>query len=191
MTEQDNGRIRCAASMLVVVDIQARLAPAISGIDGVIARTSALIEGARGLAVPVVFTEQYPSGLGPTAPALRSLAPEAPVIEKIHFDVMAEPHAPAAFAATGRQTAVVTGTEAHVCVMQSCHGLMDAGYRVALVVDAIGSRREVDRQAAIAALTRRGALTVTTEMVLFQWLERGDTDAFRALLPTIRDLSTV
>ncbi|MEL7349513.1 MAG: isochorismatase family protein, partial [Pseudomonadota bacterium] len=93
MTEQDNGRIRCAASMLVVVDIQARLAPAISGIDGVIARTSALIEGARGLAVPVVFTEQYPSGLGYTAPALRSLAPEAPVIEKIHFDVMAEPHA--------------------------------------------------------------------------------------------------
>ena len=187
---RNSARILRSQSFLLVVDIQGRLAPAIAGIDALVARTAALIAAAQRLDVPVLFTEQYPKGIGHTVESLRQLAPEAQVLEKIHFDALAEDGAVERLAATGRNLAVVVGTEAHVCVMQTCFGLLDNGFSVALVTDAVGSRRAEDRLMAIGRLQSCGATAVTTEMVLFEWLERADNDDFRAVLPSIRDLGS-
>ena len=177
------------ASLLLVVDIQERLAPAIHGLSGVLARTSALIRVARELELPVAFTEQNPKGIGPTLAELRALAPAAPVLEKNRFAATAEPDHLGWIESLGRPQVVVAGTEAHVCVLQTTLGLKQAGLEPYLVRDAVGSRSAHDRDAAICRLTAAGVPVVTTEMVLFEWLEQSGTAEFRAVLPLIKALA--
>lgn len=181
-------RVDRAKAALVVVDMQTRLAPAIAGIDAVTRCNDALIRAASRLSVPVAFTEQNPEGLGRTDPALRGLTSTADLFEKMSFDACRDAPLVAWAAGHRRSQIVVTGTEAHVCVLQTAFGLMDAGFQLVLPTDAVGSRSPEDRRAAIARLQTAGALCVTTEMVLFEWLERAGTDDFRALLPVIRAL---
>lgn len=184
-------RIDHATSLLLVIDLQQRLLPSIANAAELMRTTTALLCAAREFAVPVIFTEQYPAGLGPTAPALIAAAPDdAQVIEKIHFDATVEPALMSAIANSGRTRVVLCGTEAHVCAGQTGLGLRRRGVRVDAVVDAMGSRRSLDRDTAIARLAEAGAGRVTAEMVLFEWLELAGTDSFRRLLPMIRDLGT-
>jgi len=109
------------------------------------------------------------------------------VLEKIHFDAVSEPACTERFAALDRPQAVIAGTEAHVCVLQTALGLKQAGYEPYLVVDAVSSRNATDKAAAVGRLRDAGVSAVTTEMVLFEWLARGDTAEFRDLLPLIKD----
>lgn len=180
-----------ASSVVVAVDLQAKLAPAIHEIDRITHNACRLLRAAATLGVPSVVTEQYPKGLGNSVPAvIEAAGPRAEVVEKIHFGACTEPQMQqslALHASNGRQVAVIFGTETHVCVLQTAFGLLAAGWFVALVVDACGSRTVLDKQIGIDRLTEAGATPVTTEMVLFEWLERADTDDFRALLPLIRD----
>jgi nicotinamidase-related amidase len=88
--------------------------------------------------------------------------------------------------ASGRQQIILTGMETHVCVLQTALGLLEAGFSVYLVADAASSRTPANRQLAIDRLHQAGAHIVSTEMVLFEWLERAGTDDFRALLPLIK-----
>lgn len=175
-------------SLLLVIDMQEKLWPKIHAIDEVLLRNRVLLDMAGQLDVPVVFTEQYPKGLGGTYSDLQDRAPGADVVEKIHFDATADHVLMPVLEKHGRSQIVVTGTEAHVCVLQTVLGLLRHGLDVRLVSDAVGSRRPDDREAGIARLCDAGAIGVTTEMVLFEWLEKADTDDFRRALPTIRDL---
>ena len=178
--------IERAQSILVVVDAQERLAPAIPGGDAALANIALLLKAASRLEVPVLATEHYPRGLGPLAAALRAgLAPEA-IVEKIHFAATGEPGFAARVEASGRSCAVVAGMETHVCVLQTCLGLIGRGLRVVCVADACGSRFDVDYRTALYRLVAAGATVATTEMVLFEWLERGDTPAFKELIADIR-----
>ena len=176
-------------ALLIVVDIQERLAPKIHGVDALRQRNRTLIGAAAKMAVPVVFTEQYPDGLGHTEVELIDLADQPTVFEKIHFSAAAEPGFLELIAGFGRKDMLVTGTEAHVCVLQTILGLINAGYRVRLVADATGSRREEDRALAIGRARDAGVGIVTTEMVLFEWLNRAGTQQFRQLLPEIKALA--
>ncbi len=180
-----------STSLVVAVDLQAKLAPAIHEIDRVAHNACRLLRAAATLGVPSLVTEQYPKGLGTSVPAvIEAAGPGAELVEKIHFGACAEPKMQQSLArhgSNGRQVAVIFGTETHVCVLQTAFGLLAAGWSVALVVDACGSRTVLDKQTGIDRLTQAGATAVTTEMVLFEWLERADTDDFRALLPVIRD----
>jgi nicotinamidase-related amidase len=177
-------------SVLLVVDIQERLLPAIHESEGVLRHTARLLAGAGRLGVPVLVTEQYPKGLGPTVAAIReTLPPGARVVEKIAFSGAAEPavaEAVAALRAEGRDQLVIAGTEAHVCVLQTAIGFRAAGYAVAVVADAVSSRAPHSVSVATARLLHAGCEWVTTEMVLFEWLARAGTDEFRALAPLIK-----
>ncbi len=177
-----------AGSLLLVIDMQEKLGPKIDAIDNVLKRNRVLLETASQLDVPVVFTEQYPKGLGGTYPELLDCAPQRDVIEKVHFNALSGDGLMPLIRKHRRHQIVVTGTEAHVCVLQTAIGLLAGGLDVRLVTDAVGSRRPADREAGIARLRDAGAVCTTTEMILFEWLERADTEEFRRALPRIRDL---
>lgn len=173
-------------SCLLVVDIQERLAPAITGGETLIARVATLIKGAEALNVPILVSEQYPKGLGHTVEPLASLLRGQQVIEKTHFSCLREPGFADHVRRLHRQQVVVVGMEAHVCVLQSVKDLLLHQYDVFVVADGIGSRVEENRRLALERMQRAGASIVTLEMVLFEWLERADRPEFRPVTSLIR-----
>lgn len=174
-------------SVLFVVDVQARLLPAMADPAAVLSRVALLMRAARRLGVPLLVTEQYPEGIGKTVPELAALVTPAETVEKIHFAFTAEPAVQDRLGLLApRRQAVLCGIEAHVCVLQSALGLAAAGWRVAVVADAVGSRRERDRDAGLARLAAAGVTLVTAEMVVFEWLGRAGTDDFRDLLKLVK-----
>lgn len=179
--------IRADESVLVVVDVQDRLLPAIHDSDRVLRNAGILLKAADTLSVPVLVTEQYSKGLGTTAAAVRNLLPVGtPILEKITFASTGEPAFNAALEGLERRQLVLCGTEAHVCVLQTAMGLLRAGYTVHLVADAVSSRTAANHAAAIERLRSAGASIVTTEMVVFEWLERAGTPVFKAVSALIR-----
>ena len=132
-------------AVLLLIDLQERLMPAIYDGEVVVARAVRLAEAARLLEVPIRATEQYPSGLGPTVPQLAAY-PQA-ILTKTTFSAAADPGF-AALLPAGVSQIVVAGCEAHVCVLQTVLGLLGAGRRVVLAADATGSRDPADRAAA-------------------------------------------
>ena len=178
--------IRRTDSLLLVVDIQEKLAPAIHDSATVTANSVRLLEAARRLAVPAFVSEQYVKGLGPSVAAIRNAAVDAHFFEKTHFSCAAEPGVVERLRQCGRPQIILTGTETHVCVLQTALGLLAAGFAVFLVADASCSRTPANRQAALDRRRAAGVGIVTTEMVLFEWLQRAATDEFRALLPLIK-----
>ena len=178
--------IRRADSLLLVVDLQQILAPAIHHSEQVTANAVRLLEGSRQLGVPAFVSEQYVRGLGPSLPAVQTAAVHARFFEKTHFSCAAEPGVLDLLASCGRRQVVLCGTETHVCVLQTAFGLHSAGYEVFLVADASSSRTPENRQAALERLQAGGIGIVTTEMVLFEWLHQAGTDEFRTLLPLIK-----
>lgn len=178
--------IRAADSVVLIVDVQERLAPAVSAADACIARCRRLIEAARRLDVPVLASEHYPQGIGHLVPKLRALVPAERVFEKIRFCAADCPRILDALRALGRGRVLIGGMEAHVCVLQSALGLHARGFRPVVVADAVASRDPAERDLALRRVERHGIELATSEMVLFEWLERGDTEAFRAILPLIR-----
>jgi nicotinamidase-related amidase len=173
-------------SLLLVVDIQEKLAPAIHEAAQVTANTVRLLKATRQLGIPAFVSEQYVRGLGPSLEAIRSAAVAARFFEKTHFSCAAEPGVVELLQTTGRRQILLTGTEAHVCVLQTALGLLAAGFSVFLVADAVSSRTPANRQAAIDRLRASGLSIVTTEMVIFEWLQQAGTDEFRSLLPLIK-----
>lgn len=176
---------------LLLIDAQARLLPALQGTDGMVAACDLLLRAARELDVPVLATAQYPAGLGGVVPSLAMLLPDAPmgaIVEKLAFDAMAEPGMADRVAALGRPNVVLCGAEAHVCVLQTAFGLQAAGYKVIVAADAVASRDAEDRQRGLARMERAGMLVATSEMVVFEWLRRADTAAFKAMIPFIKRL---
>lgn len=172
-------------SLLLVVDLQAKLMPAIDGGEAIVRRTVVLAEAAVRLGVPILVTEQNPAGLGPSVDALRPYA--ADVVEKRHFSA-ARGQGFFERLPPGRRTVLVAGAEAHVCVLQTALGLLDAGFRVALAVDAAGSRRASDKEVALRRMESCGVELVTSEMALFEWLESCDDPAFKSVMGLIKPL---
>ncbi len=175
-----------AHSFLVVIDVQERLAPAMTAGDDAIDRCALLMKAARRLEVPVLLTEQYPKGLGATVPALAELAPPDATVAKLHFSCAEDPRFIDKVETLRRDHAVICGIEAHVCVLQTALGLADRGYAVIVVEDATASRRPADKAAALRRMERAGVTIVTAEMVVFEWLGRAGTPEFKDLSQLIR-----
>ncbi len=174
--------IDARASTLLLIDFQAKLMPAIDNGSAVIANARRLVEAAAMLGVPTLFTEQNPKGLGPTAP---ELAPDPSlVVHKMTFDACREPGFLPRLP-EGRSL-VVAGCEAHVCVLQTVLQLIENGRQVFFVCDAIGSRRPESKEIAIRRMECHGADPVTTEMVLFEWLETAQNPRFREVAALIK-----
>ena len=175
-------------SLLLVIDVQEKLAPAISGIDVLLTRLQALVRGAQKMNVPMIFTEHCPDRIGITVDSIRELAANATYMHKTYFGAVRVNEISERIKSEERCQIVVAGTEAHVCVMQTALGLLQQGYDVFLVFDGIGSREPQDKKIAIERLCLAGAIPVTTEMVLFEWLEHADVDCFREVLSIVKDL---
>lgn len=167
-------------SLLLVVDVQQKLVPLIFDHDRVVDHCRWLIEVAQAVSVPVVFSEQYPRGLGPTVPELRGVAPEAPLVDKVHFSCVAAKCLPEAEMA-GRNQVVLCGIEAHVCVQQTALDLLESGRQVYVVADAVGSRHEMDRDLGIQRMRDLGVQIITREMALFEWAHQAGTPLFKQL----------
>jgi nicotinamidase-related amidase len=169
-------------STLLMIDFQGRLMAAIDEAAATIANARRLVEAAALFGVPALFTEQNPGRLGPTALELRPH--ESHVFAKMTFDAarapgfldrLAEGHA-----------LIVTGCEAHVCVLQTALGLVETGRRVFVVRDAVGSRRPESKEAALRRMERNGVEIVTTEMVVFEWLGSAENPRFRDAVALIK-----
>ncbi len=178
--------IEAATSALMVVDVQQRLAPAVQRSEPCVARCRILLEAARRLAVPVLATEQYPEGLGPTVAELAPLLAPERILAKRRFAAGADPKVAAALQALGRPQIVLCGMEAHICVLQTALDLPRLGLRPIVVADAVASRREEARELALARLRANGVEVVDSEMVLFEWLGVAGTDDFKALVRLIK-----
>ena len=163
-------------AVLLLIDLQERLMPAIYDGEVVGARAARLAEAARLLEVPVRATEQYPPGLGQTVPALAAY-PQA-VLAKTTFSAAADPGFSALLPA-GTSEIVIAGCEAHVCVLQTAFDLLGRGHRIVLAADAIGSRDPADRAAALDRAQQHVSEIVTSEMVLFEWLRDSRHPKFR------------
>jgi len=175
-------------AVLVVIDIQERLVTAMPQKVYVRLRNTVamLAEAAKVLGVPVVTTEQYPRGIGHTVPELAELCSEK-VVEKVSFGCCGEPDFLAAIKETGRSQVLVTGMEAHVCVYQTVLGLLEDGYHVHLVRDAICSRNKIAFLSGVANAAEAGAVVTTAETVLFQLLQDSTHDQFKAISKMVKD----
>jgi nicotinamidase-related amidase len=174
--------IRRERTTLLVVDFQGRLLPAIEDGPAVVRNARRLLDAAKLLRVPVLFTEQNAKGLGGTLPEL--LSGSDAIAHKMTFDAC---RAPGFLAQLPEGHAiVVAGCETHVCVLQTVLGLLNAGRRVFVVRDAVGSRRAESKETALRRMERHGAEVVTTEMVIFEWLETAEDERLDAVIALIK-----
>jgi nicotinamidase-related amidase len=173
-------------SLLLIVDVQNALIPAIQNADSTIKNIQKLIAAKQQLNIPIIVTEQYPAGLGRTVSTLLDHLSETDVLSKTHFSLAQEPHIMTALELINRRQIVICGMEAHVCVLQSALELKKHHYEVYVVLDAVTSRKQLDYDAALERFRSNGVHVVTTEMVLFEWLEKACTKEFRDLLPFIK-----
>ncbi|WP_180982554.1 isochorismatase family protein [Methylocella silvestris] len=182
--------IASSSAHLLVIDVQERLAPALTAASSLLARVKLLVAAAREVGVPVTVTEQYPAGLGRTvADVAAALPPDAPIIEKMAFSAFAAiKDRMAVLAASGRPELIVCGAEAHVCVLQTVIEARDHGVSVILAADAVSSRRRIDEDIALRRMAEAGATLATTEMIVFEWLREAGTPSFKALAPAIKAL---
>ena len=167
-------------AVLVVIDVQEKLVPAMDvRICGqLVGHINMLVEGFKAMDLPVIATEQYPRGLGHTIGELAG-ATEQSCVEKVAFSCAGEPDFIAALEKTGARQVVLVGMEAHVCVYQTMIDLLDRGYTVHLVRDAICSRFKSDYETAISMAPEMGAVLTTTEMALFQLVGVAGGDDFK------------
>lgn len=176
-------------SQLVVVDIQTRLAAAMQPEERerVIRHTGILIQAAGLLDVPLIASEQYPKGLGPTEEQVAWHFPkELTVLEKTSFACTGEPAFRDAVAGSGRRQVVLAGMESHVCVLQTAMELLADGYAVFVAEDATCSRRETNHRNAMARLTQAGAVVSNTESILFEWLRDAHHERFKQVSALVK-----
>jgi len=178
--------IRARDSVLVVIDMQERLVPAMQAPARTIKNARLLLQAAQKTDVPAILTEQYPKGLGHTIPEIANAAGNSRIVPKMHFSCMEEMEFAEAFRALGRKQAILVGMEAHICVVQTAASLVEEGYDVFVVSDATASRTIESEQACLSRLSAVGVGIVTTEMVVFEWLGQAGTDAFKEMLPLIK-----
>jgi nicotinamidase-related amidase len=182
--------MNASRSHLMVVDVQARLMPAIHEGEDLVRNVTILLEAAKRLGIPVTVTEQYPKGLGSTVPAvLEALPGDAATLSKTAFSAGRDPsisERAAAMRGSGRDQLVICGAEAHICVLQSALEFRLSGLEVFVVADAVSSRSPHSVSAACARLLHAGCHWVTTEMTAFEWMGRAATDDFRALSPLFK-----
>jgi len=173
------------SAVLLVIDVQDRLLPAIHEADVCVEACRRMIAAAGVLDVPILATEQYPEGLGSTCQTLRQCLTNVPVFTKTRFSACVEPvieH----LAGLDRSQVIVVGIEAHVCVQQSVLDLLRLGYTPCVCADAVGSRRTRDRDVAIERMRQAGAIISTTESVTFEMAGDANTDAFRRILEIVK-----
>lgn len=173
-------------SILVVVDVQGKLAQLMHDKEIVYANIERMIKGAQLLDIPILWTEQYPEGLGATIPQLAQLMSGNSPLVKDTFSCCGDDKFANALNSSGRQQVMLTGIEAHVCVYQTARDLLTDGFGVELIVDAVSSRTSANRQLGIERMKDLGAGVMSTEMTLFELLRVAKGDKFKEVLRIVK-----
>ncbi len=171
-------------SALLVIDVQDRINAVMSD-QNHLPRIEVLVEACHALRVPVLASEQYPQGLGPTVASLAAVLGEFPPA-KLTFSCARDEGLRQAITDSGREQIIVTGIETHVCVLQTALDLIGGGFEVHVPHDAVNSRRPADKQWALHRLAAAGAVINSTESALFELLERCDTADFKTVAKLIK-----
>lgn len=179
-------RLTAADSTLLVIDAQEKLLAAIPDVPRLLLNLSFLVDAARAQSVPVLATEQYPKGLGPTHAAIADRLP-ADRPTKVVFGCGGVPEVMDRLA--GRSAVLLAGIEAHVCVLQTALDLLDRGLRVFVAADAVASRDEGDRDVALRRMDRAGVVLTTTETAAFEWLGTAASPAFKTVSLLVQERS--
>ncbi len=178
--------LRRDQAMLLVVDVQEKLHAVMTHRERVTANLRRLIQGFQVLELPILVTEQYPRGLGPTVSELRELFEVWNPYEKLTFSCCLVPELCGAIQESGATQIVLTGIETHVCILQTGLDLIQRGYQVHVPADAVSSRKELDWQMALERLRKAGAVITVTESALFELLVRAGTTEFKQIATLVK-----
>jgi nicotinamidase-related amidase len=170
---------------LLVIDVQEKLLPLIPDAQGLVYNVGFLIDAARLLDMTVQATEQYPRGLGPSAPEIASRIAHRP--DKVGFSSCCVPEVVEAFHRGARPKVVLCGMETHVCVLNTALDLLALDFRVYVAVDAVASRYRIDHDVALRRLEQAGAILTTAEGCVFEWVGGSAHPRFKEISRLVQD----
>jgi nicotinamidase-related amidase len=173
-------------TILVLVDVQEKLAAAMHQKDSLLENTVKMVKGAKVLGLPIVWTEQNPRGLGQTLPEVRELLTDSEAVTKLSFSCCGEPGFMERVEQLDRKQVVIGGIESHVCVYQTVVDLIARGYQVEILADCVSSRTPENRAIGIERCKQAGAGVTSVETVLFELLGAAEGDRFKQMLKVVK-----
>ncbi|MFH1496744.1 MAG: isochorismatase family protein [Verrucomicrobiota bacterium] len=173
-------------AVLLAVDLQTKLLPTVAGADALASRCRLAIKAAVGLGIPVIFTEQAPDKLGPTAPAIRAAAPDAPVFAKAAFSGLSDGVVTKQLRALGCEHVLICGLETPVCVYQTALNALAEDFQVTVLTDAVGARRPDDAAHCLRSLGSAGVHLLPVETVLYALLHDAGHPFFKTLTQLVK-----
>jgi len=179
-------RILSENTVTLIIDFQEKLFPVIHDHDNLLSTVLRLIRGIKILEIPLLVTEQYVKGLGPTLPAVTEEIMDLERIEKQSFSCCDEPEFMLSLAASGKEFVIIAGIESHVCVLQTAIDLKHNGYYPVVVEDCIASRKHNDKQIALERIRHEGIALTTCEAILFELLRYSGSEQFKAISRLIK-----
>jgi nicotinamidase-related amidase len=171
---------------LLVIDVQERLFSVMHQKEKLLRNVLKLIRGAQVLEIPVILTEQYPRGLGPTLPEIKELLPDIKPIEKVSFNCCDEAFFCQALGKLRRKQVLIAGIEAHICIYQTAMALSRTGFEVQVVGDGVSSREPENKLVALFKMGAAGVSPTTTEMALFELLRVAGGDKFKQISSIVK-----
>jgi isochorismate hydrolase len=178
--------LKRGSAALLIVDVQEKFIPVIDDMKTVETNIIRLINGCKLLGVPAFYTEQYSKGLGQTVSSLKENLEGIVPVEKLHFSVCCEKELMHQLREKGYQQLIVTGIEAHVCVLQSSLDLIQEGFQAHVVVDAVSSRKSLDKEIALHRMASQGVTLTTTESVLFELVKVAGSNEFKQISKLVK-----
>ncbi len=182
----DKLKLKAKGTFLLIVDVQERLARVMERREQVEESINVLIRLANLMDMPIVLTQQYTKGLGPTVGALADNLEGTEPVEKIDFSCCGEDNFVKAINAVGRKTVLLTGMESHICVLQTALDLLEMGYNVHVPWDAVCSRNDGNRDRALSFMEKAGATITSSEAAAFQILGKAGTPEFKEISSMLR-----
>lgn len=179
-------RILKDKTIAVVIDFQERIFPAIHEHEKLTKNVPLLIDGLKALEIPLLVTEQYVKGLGPTIPEIATTLDGIDRIEKASFSCCDEPRFMMELASSGKEFVIIAGIESHVCVLQTVIDLQQNGYHPVVVEDCISSRKPNDKLMALERMRREGVIITTYEAILFELLRFSGGDTFKTISKLVK-----
>lgn len=178
------GQLDATKAVLLVVDLQTAFAPAISDFEKIVARAAMMVQACMLLGVPIIATEQVPAKLGATAEPLRTALAETKPLEKSVFSAC---RAKGFAEQLGKRSQILLcGIETHICVNQTAHDLLEMGMQAHLLMDAVGSRHAIDREAGLKKMFGAGVIASSVEMALFEMMGDATHPQFRAIQKLVK-----
>lgn len=186
MMKYDMNNLSVKNTVLLCIDYQEKLLSKISDEEKIKEKIMIMVKSAQILEIPIVITEQYPKGLGSTFLELKNILKDQKLIEKIHFNCFRDINFLDKLTNIDRENLLISGIEAHICILQTALAALNRGYRVYLIEDTISSRSIEDKDIAFKRLAQAGAIPSSVEMILYELLGQAGSTTFKSILKLIK-----